>query len=1318
MTDTVFYLSSDPTNGISLPIEGTLTSDSYLIEGNGITKANLVKVDIGNKVKSIGGRAFDACSALQSVTIGDSVETIGGGAFQECRSLQLLTIGDSVTSIGNSAFYNCRALTTVTIPDSVTSIGSAAFFDCILLQSVTIGDSVETIGDSAFGYCTALKSVTIPDSVTSIASRAFDECSALQSVTIGDSVKTIGDRAFESCKALQSLTIPNSVQTIGGNAFLSCIALQSVTIGNSVETIGDEAFRACRALQSVTIGDSVKTIGDDAFRECRALQSVTIPNSVTSIGIAAFYQCILLQSVTIGNSVETIGRSAFESCILPSLTIPDSVTIIGTDAFKNSRLFLLRIKSSNTLLKEGNETVGGKKLYVLKDDNGSKTVFIKTDGTSTVLSGNDTLDFPTGFTKSNTKHVGIGNKVTSIGEKAFSGCSKLESVTIPDSVTSIGENAFDTCSNLLSLTIPDSVTSIGDRAFYKCNRWRSVTLPTNVNFTSIGKNAFGYCEQLQSLTIPNSVETIGDEAFFDCRSLQSVTIGNSVETIGRSAFNDCYILESVTIGDSVTSIGAQAFLRCNALQSVTIGNSVETIGGNAFELCRSLQSVTIGNSVTSIGAQAFLRCDALQSVTIPNSVTKIGENAFQYSGISSVTMGLATASLFNLTPNVKQAFFGQENVFIKASVYAAFYQPGIISGDYSILNNGYNFDTGSEEVVIRLYVPGKRTHEIDRSRILIADFTNIEKNGGTEIKDIVWETTTNNGANWTTIKNETRRTYTFTYPPETSTQFRVSCKYTPSTKSSITSLSANSNRTFPLIETQQDNIERNVIERNNIFEFEDINNLSVNFNNAEFRKTVTKVSFFNNVTTISDTDTGFFEDESFVYENMQEVEVSKEVTSITGTPFPQNTRYYIRSIKKYLKPDTYTWVNHTNKKLYFYLDDSSGTQLAKTRANDGVVMNVLTAPFNYDEDNNKHEKCENVEYLYTTTTSAYNNLTQKGNGGSWTVNLVQNNKGHINVPTNIYKANKYVGGITSASDSNNKSYYMNYIDDGTNDVRTVYGTPTGDNYSESTFTIDKSTLKFNPGVVSTIKKDGFVISITGNEYLRILNVALQYGEEEPIPIRIGIMSSTWGDNRTKKSCFPGNSQLILKDGTKKIFHDIEVGDEIQVCSKDMELSYSKVIFLIHLQNYVSTEYIKFTTTSNQTIRATSDHILPVLDKNNTLQNVRATKITKEDKLYVLNNGKGVPEEIKTIETVKEEGAYTCLVKDGEYIVVDNIVASPHSHFGDGPDESYISKYVFSYNMMTLYAKGFSMLDSIGVLIFTAPLLRSMALYLSKWRWTG
>ena len=289
-----------------------------------------------------------------------------------------------------------------------------------------------------------------------------------------------------------------------------------------------------------------------------------------------------------------------------------------------------------------------------------------------------------GFYSSNNKDAYVGNiiipksttyngttySVTSIGNRAFHGCSGLTSVTIPNSVTSIGEYAFYYCSGLTSVTIPNSVTSIGYNAFYYCSGLTSVTIPNSV--TSIGSSAFSCCSGLTSVTvdknngtydsrdncnaiietstnkliigcnntiIPNSVTAISEYAFFRCSGLTSVTIPTSVTSIGDGAFCDCTGLTFVSIPNSVTSIGYNTFYYCSGLTSVTIPNSITSIGDRAFEGCSGLTSVTIPNSVTSIGNYAFYNCSGLTSVTIPNSVTSIGYGAFaNCSGLTSVTI--------------------------------------------------------------------------------------------------------------------------------------------------------------------------------------------------------------------------------------------------------------------------------------------------------------------------------------------------------------------------------------------------------------------------------------------------------------------------------------------------------------------------------------------------------------------------------------------------------------------------------------------------------------------------------------------------------
>ena len=92
-----------------------------------------------------------------------------------------------------------------------------------------------------------------------------------------------------------------------------------------------------------------------------------------------------------------------------------------------------------------------------------------------------------------------GHIVKGIGDRAFSWCKSLTSITLPDGITSIGDRAFYGCESLTSITLPDSITSIGDRAFYGCESLTSITLPDSI--TDLGANPWRYCRNLAAITV-------------------------------------------------------------------------------------------------------------------------------------------------------------------------------------------------------------------------------------------------------------------------------------------------------------------------------------------------------------------------------------------------------------------------------------------------------------------------------------------------------------------------------------------------------------------------------------------------------------------------------------------------------------------------------------------------------------------------------------------------------------------------------------------------------------------------------------------------
>lgn len=175
-----------------------------------------------------------------------------------------------------------------------------------------------------------------------------------------------------------------------------------------------------------------------------------------------------------------------------------------------------------------------------------------------------------------------GKSVVAIADGAFSGCTDIDSITIPSTITKVGKKAFENCSGMKSINIAKQVNTIGEDAFIGCTGlenanysgmladWCAVNLANkNANPNTVAKTFKISGNEIKGeLVIPSTVTSIGKNTFAGFKGITKLTLSEATASVGENAFNGCTGITTVIIPAATTSIANNAFAGCSKLATV------------------------------------------------------------------------------------------------------------------------------------------------------------------------------------------------------------------------------------------------------------------------------------------------------------------------------------------------------------------------------------------------------------------------------------------------------------------------------------------------------------------------------------------------------------------------------------------------------------------------------------------------------------------------------------------------------------------------------------------------------------------------------
>ena len=555
-------------------------------------------------VKSIGRSAFSGFSNLSNLEIPNGVTTICPKAFQNCTSLKKLVVPSSLTTINSAAFSGCTNLM------HICSRQNSASYDNYKLSLNSLISGLPNIPlmniylDVDDGTWEAIDNNKKSDNLKTDLNTKFPG-----GVYHGEMIEFTDNNGLRyiSSTASYEATLTSG---LGLNDMMAVVSIPGTVTYNSrdyrVKTIEKYAFKGKTSITDLTIQENIVTIGVNAFEGCNKLRKVVLPSTLTNIGENAFKSC--------SNLVHVVSKIATPQGISTSV-FPDKTKSSGTLYVpSNEALYNYTLDAATGWKEFQNMMVGD----MVEINAGGLTficlqsLLLSPDFSPYAIVNNAAKDVTRVEIPETVTYASVDYSVTQIASNAFLNCKSLEKVVLPSSLTSIGDYAFDGCSKLAyvvcSINNPININTNGDvfpkdQAIlfvpggvgysYKTSSWNSYF--AKILEGDMGEMNSGNMKYVYATVSREAILVKGETSNPDVIIPPAIEDNNGfldVTDIWKSAFSGNTSLVNLTISTGISAIGASAFAGCTNLQKVVLPSTLKSIGDMAFENCSKISEIT------------------------------------------------------------------------------------------------------------------------------------------------------------------------------------------------------------------------------------------------------------------------------------------------------------------------------------------------------------------------------------------------------------------------------------------------------------------------------------------------------------------------------------------------------------------------------------------------------------------------------------------------------------------------------------------------------------------------------------------------------